>query len=76
MTTVIAPRWPRSRRQRTVAGSRGATSYPVMWVRGTEVVLVAQGESELLFMPRPSPHGERWLIMGRAFVPQLDELVP
>ncbi len=57
-----------------VAGSVGATQYPVLWVRDGVETQLARGESELLFMPRPSPAGDRYLIMSRLFLPALFEV--
>ncbi len=60
-----------------IAGSRGPSQYPVLRLHddGREELL-AQGESELMFLPRPSPAGDRYLVMGRLFLPSLFELVP
>jgi hypothetical protein len=58
-----------------VAGSGGAARYIAEWRNGAQTSILIRAESEILFMPRPSPDGSQFLIMGRLFLPELYELV-
>jgi tRNA A-37 threonylcarbamoyl transferase component Bud32 len=58
-----------------VAGSGGAARYVAHWRNGAQTSVLIRAESEIVFMPRPSPDGSQFLIMGRLFLPELYELV-
>jgi len=58
-----------------IAGSGGAARYLALWKNGPQTSVLLRAESEILFLPRPSPDGSQLLLMGRLFLPELYELV-
>ncbi|MCA9678245.1 MAG: hypothetical protein KC464_24675, partial [Myxococcales bacterium] len=57
-----------------VAGTKPPVSYQILRIDGDRQDVLAQSDTEILFMPRPSPAGDRVLVMGRLFMPKLYEL--
>ncbi|MCE9577669.1 MAG: hypothetical protein K8W52_31250, partial [Deltaproteobacteria bacterium] len=58
-----------------VAGTRAPVTYQILRVEGEKTSVLVQSDNEILFLPRPARDGHATLVMGRLFMPALQELV-
>ncbi len=58
-----------------VAGTRAPVTYQILRVVDEATTVLVQSDHEILFLPRPAPDGHATQVMGRLFMPALQELV-